>query len=643
MAKGDSMMLGHRFTNLVAAALAIALSPATFADGVLYVDDDAPLGGDGLGWATACTFLQDALASAVPGTEIRVAGGTYRPDADEAGNVTPGDREASFQLVNGVAIRGGYAGYGAAAPDLRIPALYETVLSGDLLGNDGFDFVNNDENSRHIIRAGGTDQTAVLETVTVTAGNADGAADQGRGAGLYIDTFGCPTVTDCRFTWNWGADAGAAIFASVLSAPTITGCFFAGNHCEGQGGAIHVDVFSDPMVTDCTFLENSAFQGAALSCDSSDPVLDHCTFDSNTDGGAIFIVNNSNPVLNECTFVGNDTDGGGGGVKCEGSTLLVTACTFADNGGLFGSNGAGLQLSTSTTTVLGCTFTGNSGGLGGAVSSPSGDTAIINCLFTRNRAWSDGNGGGAINVSGNGTIVNCAFYANECGLGGAVKTHGAGDLIVANCLFSGNIGDHGAAMAAGGSPTVVNCIVAGNTPDQIYEASQVSYSLVEGGYPGEGNIDGVPLLVRVPDPGPDGEWATDDDDYGDLHLQPGSPGIDAGNNDAVPPDRADLDNDGDVDEPTPLDFGRSDRFLDDPAVVDTGNGVPPIVDIGAYENHADLCPADLDDDGTVGVTDFLLLLAVWGTDPGGPPDFNGDYDVGIADFLILLARWGPCP
>jgi hypothetical protein len=52
------------------------------------------------------------------------------------------------------------------------------------------------------------------------------------------------------------------------------------------------------------------------------------------------------------------------------------------------------------------------------------------------------------------------------------------------------------------------------------------------------------------------------------------------------------------------------------------------------------CDADLDDDGAVGITDFLLLLAAWGTDPSGPPDLNGDATVGITDFLDLLAAWG---
>ncbi|MCZ6542746.1 MAG: PKD domain-containing protein, partial [Planctomycetota bacterium] len=55
------------------------------------------------------------------------------------------------------------------------------------------------------------------------------------------------------------------------------------------------------------------------------------------------------------------------------------------------------------------------------------------------------------------------------------------------------------------------------------------------------------------------------------------------------------------------------------------------------------CPWDLDASGSVGILDLLALLAVWGTDPGGPPDFDGDGTVGILDLLTLLANWGPCP
>jgi hypothetical protein len=54
------------------------------------------------------------------------------------------------------------------------------------------------------------------------------------------------------------------------------------------------------------------------------------------------------------------------------------------------------------------------------------------------------------------------------------------------------------------------------------------------------------------------------------------------------------------------------------------------------------CRADFDNDGQVGVTDFLALLAVWGPCPGCDEDINGDGVVDVLDFLQLLAMWGPC-
>ena len=54
------------------------------------------------------------------------------------------------------------------------------------------------------------------------------------------------------------------------------------------------------------------------------------------------------------------------------------------------------------------------------------------------------------------------------------------------------------------------------------------------------------------------------------------------------------------------------------------------------------CPWDCggDDDGIVGIVDFLALLAQW----GGPGSCDSDGGgVGITDFLELLANWGPCP
>ena len=67
---------------------------------------------------------------------------------------------------------------------------------------------------------------------------------------------------------------------------------------------------------------------------------------------------------------------------------------------------------------------------------------------------------------------------------------------------------------------------------------------------------------------------------------------------------------------------------------ENGNGIPDECDE----------PADIDGDGTVGVNDFLLMLAAWGTCPDlpdpCPADLDGDGSVGVTDFLWLLGAWG---
>ena len=75
---------------------------------VVYVDDNASSGGDGTSWATAYKYLQDALADVNATDEIWVAEGTYKPD--QGAGKTAGDRLATFNLVNGIDMYGGFIG-----------------------------------------------------------------------------------------------------------------------------------------------------------------------------------------------------------------------------------------------------------------------------------------------------------------------------------------------------------------------------------------------------------------------------------------------------------------------------------------------------------------------------------------------------
>jgi hypothetical protein len=50
--------------------------------------------------------------------------------------------------------------------------------------------------------------------------------------------------------------------------------------------------------------------------------------------------------------------------------------------------------------------------------------------------------------------------------------------------------------------------------------------------------------------------------------------------------------------------------------------------------------ADIDKDGSVGVSDLLMVIDEWGTD--GDADVNGDGIVDVGDLLAIVDAWGPC-
>jgi hypothetical protein len=52
------------------------------------------------------------------------------------------------------------------------------------------------------------------------------------------------------------------------------------------------------------------------------------------------------------------------------------------------------------------------------------------------------------------------------------------------------------------------------------------------------------------------------------------------------------------------------------------------------------CPADIDNDGAVDVTDILITIGNWGG--SGEGDVDGDGIVSVSDILLIVGAWGPC-
>jgi len=336
---------------IVRAAILVSLAVlgvATKVSGkIIYVDADTVGANDGTNWADAYRHLQDALADADAAdkpVEIRVAQGVYKPD--QGANQTPGDPSASFQLINGVTIKGSYAGFGEPEPDARDAGVYETILSGDLNNDDDDDNDrywgrNKSDNSCHVLTGSGTDPTAVLDGPTITAGvgmSKGESNDRRFGGGMY-NFKGSPTLLDCTFVRNSVGDLGLMALGP-----------------GGYGGGMY-NRSSTPTLINCTFADNGAppgicHRGGGMYNSSSDPVLIGCTFSGNYawDGGGGMHNRRSRPMLLDCRFSGNEN---GGMENSSGSDPTLINCTFSGNaakvgrgdapgGGIHNSDGRGI-------------------------------------------------------------------------------------------------------------------------------------------------------------------------------------------------------------------------------------------------------------------------------------------------------------
>jgi len=143
---------------------------------------------------------------------------------------------------------------------------------------------------------------------------------------------------------------------------------------------------------------------------------------------------------------------------------------------------------------------------------------VTNCKFINNSAGL--HGGAIINWDDSySTFINCIFYGNTADEeGGGIHSYSS-DLTTTNCTFAENSSPYGGALYNYfSSPRITNCILWGDTPNEIFNAYSawpiIDYSNVQGGYSGTGNINQDPLFVNLA--------------IGDLHLTLGSPSINTG-------------------------------------------------------------------------------------------------------------------
>lgn len=370
-----------------------------------------------------------------------------------------------------------------------------------------------------------------------------------------------------------GDNAHRVLVASGVGLETIVDGFiieggFNDDNTTGENGAGIFLRGGTPTFANLTVRANEATFGAGMYVEAlAELELRDVTFDGNRGfvGGGI---NASDSLLRVTrgTFTNNDAGGGGGGIYIRRGRAIVSHSAFLRN--------------TATTSP-----SAPGPGGGGILNAEFGDLVVSQSVFAENEAVH----GGGVGTFTQGTtrLSHVTFVGNEAALGGAISSWNDSVVEVSGGIFWGNALNE-LRTAAGREIYAGRSGARGGTVN-------VAFSVIEGGVAGPnvsvcdncavtdvtGNVDADPDFVNASEPaGADGVLGTADDG---AALGATSSAVDAGTIE----DRADLDDDGDLQESVP-DVGDVDGDGDLAEVVpeDVTGGARVAgasCDIGAYE------------------------------------------------------------
>ncbi len=290
------------------------------ANHVVYVNATATGTGAGNSWANAVNSLADVLQWArtkynadatvfdTTPLKIYVAKGVYKPayHAADGSFTTDGGRNNAFVLVKNVQLYGGFAGTENSLNerDLKLVA-NKTILSGDLNGNDETTstITANADNTNHVVLGVGNVGSTIIDGFTIVGGNASTASTivvngqiiyQDRGAGIY-NQGASPKINNCIISGHMAtADHTGAGIYNYLAAPSIANTLITGNKTSGDAsGAAMYSAYSAPKLLNATVAGNNGAgtANAAIYHNLSSPVI-----------GNTVIYGNSNGILENTTM-----------------------------------------------------------------------------------------------------------------------------------------------------------------------------------------------------------------------------------------------------------------------------------------------------------------------------------------------------
>ncbi|MEW5802295.1 MAG: choice-of-anchor Q domain-containing protein [bacterium] len=369
------------------------------------------------------------------------------------------------------------------------------------------------------------------------------------------------------------------------ASPEIEDCIMSRNSSVDSGGGIGCDQKSSPAISNCTMSENSAQAGGGVYCDRSSPTIVACLITKNIatahegprGGGGIYSYNSA-PKITACT-ISNNQASCGGGILCFGPTCCqpkIVDCTIGQNQA--SSKGGGIYCQCDNLSIANSTIDENSADAGGGIycTWPLNGFAtrwtVTNCIISRNSA----NSGAGIYALG--------YYGSESDF---VIESPFISPVITNCTIVKN----SASLTGGGiisdmmAPAITNCILWENSPNQIVDqhsgstfpggirrgyrgrgntiqvpgsSLKITYSNIQSGYRGLGNINLPPVFMNPA--------------LGDYHLQYESPCIDAGTDPGIPDAEKDKES-----NTRPWDGDRDGMANYDMGAFEYNGFVPPII------------------------------------------------------------------
>ncbi|HRR84974.1 MAG TPA: hypothetical protein P5316_08190, partial [Phycisphaerae bacterium] len=566
--------------------------------------------------------IQAAIDAAVPGDVISICDGVY---------TGPGNRDLDF------------GGKAITVRSQNGPA--QTIIDCEGAGR-AFRFHS------------GEGASSIVDGITMINGSVLAAGQDG---GAILCVGSSPTIKGCVIR-NCTAGFGGGIACDAAS-PTIVDCRFYGNIADyGSGGGISCCNASHAIIDGCDFRGNRAVSGGGIRCYQSNPIITNCNISGNhgNTGGGIYC-NRSEAVISGCSLVGNHSYFGGG-MYCYYNSPVIANCIVSGNTCV--TSGGGLYCSTNAPAVTNCLVSGNfapanGGGIQGYLANP----VFTNCTVSANMAGGDG-GALACNQS-SATTVNCILWDNTAARGPEIAVFAGGSLTVSySDIHNGQAGayvESGSTLSWQNGNIDADPLFMGGTSGiwtapGTYDPDTFEITFTDANATWTPN-QWVGKLVNPDTTQPlqmlivantantvtvlaerntielGASWITGAESYQiyGFHPQAGSPCINGGDTLALPPDKADLDHDGDASEPVPVDLEARPRI----------QGC--VVDMGAYEFEVPArLPGDLDNDCDVDQDDVAALLAC--LTGNGIPQYNPacsdarldeDLDVDQADFGLL--------